>query len=75
MDEKTFELAEQLEQRQRDDAIARAARGAQQQFDADFDGTHCVLCGDEIPEARLKLGKARCITCQTHWEKQRAHKT
>ena len=32
----------------------------------DFDGRHCVgeACGEEIPEARLKMGKVRCRDCQ-----------
>lgn len=40
-----------------------------------FDGLHCVEedCGVEIPEARLKHGKVRCVDCQEIIEKQ--HKT
>lgn len=35
----------------------------------DFDGKHCVECEDDIPPARLALGKVRCVQCQTDKEK------
>ncbi|MGA1471489.1 MAG: TraR/DksA C4-type zinc finger protein [Burkholderiaceae bacterium] len=31
---------------------------------------HCIDCGESIVAARLKLGKIRCIDCQTILEKQ-----
>lgn len=34
----------------------------------DFDGETCVECGEEIPEARLKLKKIRCVDCQSELE-------
>lgn len=34
-----------------------------------FDGVHCIDCGDEIPEKRLKIGAFRCIDCQLYFEK------
>lgn len=37
---------------------------------ADFDDKHCTECGGDIPEARLALGKFRCIGCQEIWERQ-----
>ena len=35
-----------------------------------FDHVHCVDCGEDIPLARLKLGKVRCFDCQStlEWE-------
>jgi RNA polymerase-binding transcription factor DksA len=30
----------------------------------DFDGETCIDCGADIPEARLKLYKIRCVDCQ-----------
>lgn len=30
----------------------------------------CVDCGEEIPKARLELGKVRCIHCQEFLEKR-----
>lgn len=37
-----------------------------------FDGTHCVEedCGVQIPQARLAMGKVRCVDCQTLIEKR-----
>ena len=37
---------------------------------ADFDGVHCIDCGEEIPQERLKTGAFRDIFCQTKHEKQ-----
>lgn len=31
----------------------------------DFDGAHCVDCGDTIPFARLAHGRVHCVPCQT----------
>jgi RNA polymerase-binding transcription factor DksA len=38
-----------------------------------FDGVHCVEddCGTAIPQARLAMGKVRCVDCQTRKEKRR----
>ena len=74
MDEKSFEMAEQLEQAQRDASIAQAAKLTAPEQDDDFDGTHCVGCWGEIPAARLAWGRIRCVDCQTKLEKHRAHK-
>ncbi len=30
----------------------------------DFDGEHCIDCDKEIPEARLAMGRIRCVYCQ-----------
>lgn len=43
----------------------RRARGKSgPETHADFDGHHCVDCEDLIPDARLVLGRVRCIDCQ-----------
>ena len=34
----------------------------------DFDGKTCLDCTEEVHEARLTLGKIRCIVCQTKLE-------
>jgi len=31
----------------------------------DFDGAHCVDCGDDMPELRLQMKRVRCVICQT----------
>ena len=36
----------------------------------DFDGAHCVECGDDMPQARLTLRRVRCVHCQTFLEEQ-----
>lgn len=64
--------AQALEQRERDDCIARAAgrikgRGA----------THCVVCGEPIDEARRSAmpSATRCIDCQEGRERwDRSHR-
>lgn len=71
MDENHFEMAERLEQAQRDSAIKLASKSAAPETHPDFDGIHCVDCDTDIPEGRLKLGKVRCVDCQSHLEKRR----
>jgi RNA polymerase-binding transcription factor DksA len=51
--------------------IARAQALAAPELDPSFDGVHCVDGGEEIPEARLALGKIRCVSCQTALERTR----
>jgi RNA polymerase-binding transcription factor DksA len=36
----------------------------------DFDGCHCVDCGEEIPAVRLKNKAWRDVFCQTIFEKR-----
>ncbi len=38
----------------------------------DFDGTHCVDCGVEIPAERLAWGRVRCADCQGYKERAEA---
>lgn len=65
MDEKFLEQAAAIELMQRESGIA-AAR-SKPETDPAFDGVHCIerSCGEEIPPARLALGKIRCVPCQT----------
>jgi len=30
----------------------------------DFDGSHCVDCGQAIPKLRLQMERVRCVDCQ-----------
>lgn len=42
----------------------------------DFDGRHCVDCGEPIPELRLKTGAFRDIGCQQrHESKNKNHRS
>lgn len=36
----------------------------------DFDGENCIDCGNEVPIERLRLGRIRCVYCQTELEKR-----
>lgn len=40
------------------------------QRDPDFDGSNCLDCTDPIPELRLKMGRIRCVDCQTVIERK-----
>jgi len=35
--------------------------------------THCIECGDELPELRRQMGKGYCVACQTEREKNGGH--
>lgn len=70
MDERFLDVAAALELQQRENAIAKA-RG-KPESDPAFDGQHCIACDDQIPVARLALGKIRCVACQETRERRRA---
>ncbi|BBF86292.1 hypothetical zinc-finger containing protein [Aquitalea magnusonii] len=65
-----FDRAQELEQRQREEALARHA--AKQQAGSSF--SHCNDCGEPIPERRRLCvpGCTRCIDCQNEHEKRSA---
>lgn len=68
-----METAAQLEQQHREAALAALA-GKPEPVPEEFDGVHCVEpeCGEEIPSARLAMGKFRCTPCQSRKETRRA---
>lgn len=70
MNESDFELAARNEQAERDAATARARQANAPQYHPDFDGEHCVACGEQIPIARLAMGKVRCVECQEREERR-----
>lgn len=47
-----------------EDALRRVRNMAGRETHPDFDGHTCVVCGDDIPPARLAMGKVRCVICQ-----------
>lgn len=65
-----FDRAQELEQRQREEALARQA--AQQQSGTGL--SHCQDCGESIPEKRrlCVAGCTRCIDCQNEYEERSA---
>jgi RNA polymerase-binding transcription factor DksA len=74
--ENYFELTDEsdrasaIEAQFNEDALEQARRKIAPETSPDFDGLHCIDCGEKIMAARLKLGKIRCIDCQTLKEKQ-----
>ncbi|WP_054285649.1 TraR/DksA family transcriptional regulator [Gulbenkiania mobilis] len=63
-----FDRAQELEMRQRDEALARQADAARQQGAS---LSHCSDCGEEIAALRREKvpGCTRCVDCQTAAEK------
>jgi phage/conjugal plasmid C-4 type zinc finger TraR family protein len=62
-----FDRAQELEQRQRDQAIQAQLR---QSRPVGPSLTHCQDCNKEIPPARQALGgMTRCVPCQSGHEK------
>ena len=41
---------------------------------SDFDGCHCIDCGEDIPSKRLATGAFRDIHCQTKHEFELKHR-
>lgn len=48
----------------------RAAPEQVQNEDGSWPHTECVLCGEDIEEARLALGRTKCFSCQSALEKR-----
>lgn len=65
MDEWQYELAERTESKAKELRIAQIERENAPQSHPDFDGKHCISCGEAIPSARLAIGKIRCVDCQS----------
>lgn len=62
------ELTQQLTEAYVHNARAGAKPEQTQNADGTWPRTECD-CGDPIPQARLALGKIRCISCQQDWER------
>jgi DnaK suppressor protein len=68
-----FDAAEQVEQRQRDTALARARQVTPEPEQLVVSGVVlCIDCDDEVQPERLraKPNAARCIHCQSIWERK-----
>lgn len=64
-----FDRAQELEQRQRDQAIKAQLLTP---VPVGPSLTHCEDCDNEIPPARQTLGgKTRCVPCQTGFEQSK----
>lgn len=70
-----LDRASNLTQELTDNAIAEQRRRARpeqvQNADGSWPVTNCVDCEVEIPQARLALGKIRCVDCQGILERVR----
>lgn len=69
MNESDLELADLLAQKQRERGIKSAQQAIKPEKHPHFDGLHCVDCEVEIPEPRLKMGRVRCVGCQSYIER------
>jgi RNA polymerase-binding transcription factor DksA len=70
-----IDRASDLTMQQTEDAlneVRRRAQPEQVQVDGEWRQKECEDCGDEIPLARLNLGKIRCVHCQGALERRRA---
>ena len=52
------------------DSLERVRALVKPEIHPDFDGAHCVECGESMPKQRLVLGKVRCVSCQQRIENQ-----
>lgn len=63
-----LDAASQLQDAFNKKGIAAAAAAIAPEHDPDFDGKHCMDCPTIIPAARRKMGRIRCVPCQTALE-------
>jgi RNA polymerase-binding transcription factor DksA len=62
--------ASELEIAGREQAIAEIQQRLAPEIHPDFDGETCVECTADIPIARLKMGRVRCVDCQAAIERK-----
>ncbi len=62
MDEKYLEQADAFAENLVREGLER--NKTEQDKPEDYDG-FCPTCGDEVPEARIALGKYNCVPCQS----------
>lgn len=58
---------QQLENEAR--ALERVRAAMRPETHPDFDGKHCLDCGELIPKQRRALDKIRCVRCQDTLER------
>lgn len=74
MSERLQESSEALVDLQTQWALALTqARANHRQCDesqfAEWDGVHCWECEEDLPAARVAMGRVRCVPCETLLEK------
>lgn len=70
--ERYTELNEQAQRQQEEinqTALDAVRKGLLPQSHPDFDGKHCVECGNLVPFKRLEMGRIRCVGCQNAQER------
>jgi RNA polymerase-binding transcription factor DksA len=71
MGELNFDLASEIEDNQRAEAIEKARLASKPQLPPDWDGETCYQCGNEIGSDRLAaVHTCFCIHCQSQREKR-----
>jgi len=73
MNERQMELAQRLEEADREAGIARARAALMPLQDREAENSgDCADCGNSIPEMRRQLvpNATRCTPCQAHFEKR-----
>ena len=60
--------ASMLQMAENAQALAKVKARMAPETHPDFDGKHCLACGDTIPKLRLDMGKIRCVHCQSALE-------
>lgn len=65
-----MDMASELEIMFNEGAIAAVCCRLQPEHDEAFDGANCVECEDPLPELRLRIGRIRCVACQTRVEQR-----
>lgn len=65
--ERYTELVDAAQEQQRENeerALANVRAHLAPENHPDFDGSHCIDCGELIPKPRLQDGRIRCVRCQ-----------
>lgn len=72
MGDRLTELVDQAQEQQRENearALDKVRASLGPETHPDFDGKHCLDCGDTIPEKRRMMDKIRCVDCQDTLER------
>lgn len=66
-----LDIAADLQDQANEQALANFRKSDKPQAHPDFDGAHCLDCGDDMPELRLQMHRIRCTSCETVVEQAR----
>ncbi len=71
MDERELEQAARNTEHINAAGLERVRQLLEPESHPDFDGKHCIDCGNPIPKERLQAGRIRCTDCQSLLEQLR----